>query len=184
MLPDSTAGQEYRCPTCENVSLVGASADPPPPGQAPEVTQYQQVPENGAAQAPPPQAPPPQYNQQPPPGAPPVYPGQQPAPGAPPVYGQPQYGQPQQYQGPRENAPGAVAALVCGILSFFCCGLIFGIIAIFQANKAKEAIAMNPGYYGGEGMATAGKVLGIIGLIVTVLVLLAQLAQFAVISSS
>lgn len=68
------------------------------------------------------------------------------------------------YHGPRINAPGATASLVCGIISLLFCGLVFGIIALVQANKAKRVIAENP-TYGGGGMATAGTVLGVIGLV-------------------
>ncbi|MHC4547774.1 MAG: DUF4190 domain-containing protein [Planctomycetota bacterium] len=68
------------------------------------------------------------------------------------------------YQGPQVNAPGAVASLVCGILGFFICGLILGIVAITKAQEAKRAIAADPRYTGG-GMATAGMVLGIVDLV-------------------
>jgi hypothetical protein len=67
------------------------------------------------------------------------------------------------YHGPKENAPGAVAALVCGILSVIICGPL-AFVAIAQSNKAKATIRSDP-RYGGGGMATAGFVLGIIGLI-------------------
>ena len=62
----------------------------------------------------------------------------------------------------RRNAEkAATASLVCGIVGFFCCGMILGIIAIVQGRKAQSL-----GYTGG--MATAGIVLGIIGLVVWV----------------
>ena len=76
------------------------------------------------------------------------------------------------YTGPTVNAPGAVASLVCGILGFFICGLVLGIIAITKAQEAKRAIGSDPRYTGG-GMATAGMVLGIIdlvGFVITVLI--------------
>lgn len=78
------------------------------------------------------------------------------------------------YHGPMMNAPGAVASLVCGIISLLFCGLIFGIIAISQASKAKRMIAENP-TYGGGGMATAGQVLGVIGLIGWAIIVLVRL---------
>lgn len=68
------------------------------------------------------------------------------------------------YHGPKTNAPGAVAALVCGIIGFFVCGLILGIVAISKANAAKRAIEADP-TLGGGGMATAGLVLGILDLV-------------------
>jgi hypothetical protein len=50
-----------------------------------------------------------------------------------------------------------IASLVCGIVSFFCFGLILGILAVVFGGIAK-----GKGYKGG--MATAGIVLGVIGL--------------------
>jgi len=75
------------------------------------------------------------------------------------------------YAGPTVNAPGAVASLVCGILGFFICGLVLGIIAITKAQAAKRAIASDPRYTGG-GMATAGMVLGVIDLVGFVITML------------
>jgi hypothetical protein len=78
------------------------------------------------------------------------------------------------------NAPGAVASMVCGIIGvcFGCAGLVLGIVAIFQARKAREAIARNPGSYGGGGMATAGQVLGIIGTILGALAFIYMIFVF------
>ena len=74
------------------------------------------------------------------------------------------------------EAPGAKQALILGILSFFCCGILLGPFAIVNANKAKQAIAMDPTLTGG-GMATAGMVLGIIALILNVIGIIARLAM-------
>lgn len=68
------------------------------------------------------------------------------------------------YHGPKTNAPGAAASLVLGIVGLVFCQIILGPIAIWQAGKAKEAMANDPSL-GGEGLATAGKVLGIIDLV-------------------
>ena len=59
-----------------------------------------------------------------------------------------------------------------GIIGILCC-FICSIVAIVKANEAKAAIAQDP-RYGGEGMATAGKVLGIIGIILFVLGIIAN----------
>ncbi|MHC4493518.1 MAG: DUF4190 domain-containing protein, partial [Planctomycetota bacterium] len=75
------------------------------------------------------------------------------------------------YAGLKVNAPGAVASLVCGILGFFICGLVLGIIAITKAQEAKRAIASDPRYTG-AGMATAGMVLGVIDLVGFVITML------------
>lgn len=55
-------------------------------------------------------------------------------------------------------------ALVTGILSFFCCGIILGIVAIVLGVQGRKAAANGTATNGGA--ATAGMVLGIIGLIV------------------
>ncbi|MDB4959619.1 MAG: hypothetical protein JWO36_7188 [Myxococcales bacterium] len=69
------------------------------------------------------------------------------------------------YHGPKINAPGAVQALVFGLVGLVFCQIIFGPVAISKANQAKREIASNP-MYGGEGLATAGMVMGIIDLVV------------------
>jgi hypothetical protein len=74
------------------------------------------------------------------------------------------------------EAPGAKQSLILGLISLLCCGIILGPIAIIQANKAKQAIAMNPGLQGG-GMATAGLILGICGLVLNILGLIVRLAM-------
>ena len=80
------------------------------------------------------------------------------------------------YRGPKTNAPGAVASLVLGILSFFICGIIFGLLAISKANEAKKAIAADP-RLGGGGYATAGRILGILGLVLWGLALVGRFAS-------
>jgi hypothetical protein len=78
--------------------------------------------------------------------------------------------------GPGAEAPGAKQALILGIVSLFCCGILLGPYAIVQANKAKQAIAMDPSLTGG-GMATAGMVLGIIALVLNIIGLVVRLAM-------
>jgi hypothetical protein len=82
-------------------------------------------------------------------------------------------------------APGAVTALVCGIIGVAvgCTGLVMGIIALINAKNARAAIAAHPGVYGGEGMATAGNVLGIIGVIWGGLIALYFIAAFTCMGS-
>lgn len=75
------------------------------------------------------------------------------------------------YHGPKTNAPGAAKALWYGILGLFLIGFILGPKAIKSANAAHEAIARDPSL-GGGGMATAGKVLGVIDIILFVVGLL------------
>jgi len=72
----------------------------------------------------------------------------------------------------RQNAPGAVAALVCGIIGLFIAGIILGIIAIVCGVSARNAIRRNPSVYTGQGMATAGLVLGIVDIVAAIIALL------------
>lgn len=63
----------------------------------------------------------------------------------------------------RARARGAVAALVLGLLACIpLCGLPFGPFAIGLGLCAKERIRQSAGRLGGNGMATAGIVLGVI----------------------
>jgi hypothetical protein len=80
---------------------------------------------------------------------------------------------------PRVNAPGASSSLVWAILGLFCCGLIFGIVAISNANNAKKLIREQPDAYTGEGLATAGLVIGIIDLVAWGLIIIANIANAA-----
>jgi hypothetical protein len=91
-------------------------------------------------------------------------------------YAPPGAGGPPMYPVRGMEAPGAKQALILGIVSFFCCGIILGPMAIINANKAKQAIAMDPSLTGG-GMATAGMILGIIALVLNVVGLIARLAM-------
>jgi hypothetical protein len=78
------------------------------------------------------------------------------------------------YHGPKTNAPGASQSLVFGIIGLFICGIIFGPLAISKANAAKAAIKMDP-TLGGEGLATAGLVLGVLDILGWALVLMMRM---------
>lgn len=56
----------------------------------------------------------------------------------------------------------ATASLVCGIVGLFFAGIILGIIALVQGNKALETTKEGESDYK---MAKAGKILGIIDII-------------------
>jgi Domain of unknown function (DUF4190) len=114
------------------------------------------------SQAPPP---PPSYPELPP-GA--AYPGYQPP------------GFPVQQ---RTNGT-AIGALITGIASFFlgwfCCLIapVGGIVAIVLGRRARREIRMSGGYESGEGIATAGEVigwivtaLGVLGLLLALVIL-------------
>ena len=70
--------------------------------------------------------------------------------------------------GPAQNAPNATTALVLGILSVVLCPLL-GPVAWSLGRKAEQSVDASGGALGGRGVATAGKVLGIIGTIFVVL---------------
>jgi hypothetical protein len=57
---------------------------------------------------------------------------------------------------------------VLGILGLVICA-ICAPFAWAQGLKAERAIAAEPGRYGGKGMATAGKILGIIGTVLMII---------------
>jgi hypothetical protein len=74
----------------------------------------------------------------------------------------------------KPNAPGAVPGLVLGIVGAalswcYGVGLIPSIIGLVMSVKARKALAAEPAKYQGQGMATAGFVLSIIGLILSVI---------------
>lgn len=72
-------------------------------------------------------------------------------------------------------APGAVAALVCGILSFLLpfVGLVLGIVAIVLGAKARGKVRASQGTLSGEAMALVGLILGAVGSLFQVTVVLA-----------
>jgi hypothetical protein len=68
-----------------------------------------------------------------------------------------------QWAAPPPTAGNAVAALVCGILSLVMCGFFTGIPAMVLGRRAKREVEASAGQLGGEGIATAGFVTGLIG---------------------
>jgi hypothetical protein len=69
----------------------------------------------------------------------------------------------------KENAPGAIASMVLGIISIatgcLIVGLILGIIGIVQAKKAAAIAATDPDKYNTGGCLKAGKITSIIGIV-------------------
>ena len=70
----------------------------------------------------------------------------------------------------------ATAALVLGICSLFCCGIITGLIAISLGTTAIKEIDASRGRIGGRGLAKAGIVIGAIGAVLSVLVIVLRIA--------
>lgn len=73
-----------------------------------------------------------------------------------------------------QNAPGAVPALVLGILGILVCPLL-GPFAWVYGRRGERAVDASGGLLPGRGLATAGKVLGIVGTALVVLLLVALL---------
>ncbi len=131
-----------------NPQSGGTPPPPPPPGgyQAPGQGGYgdQGYGQQGYGQG---------YGQ----GQPPSYPPQ--PPGAPGGYGQPQ-----------QTSPLAIVSLVLGIVGFLCCTFfVLGIGAVVTGFLARKQIAESQGRLKGQGMATAGLVLGAVGIVLAVL---------------
>jgi hypothetical protein len=74
------------------------------------------------------------------------------------------------YAVPKRSDGMAIASLVTGITSIFCCGLITGIPAIILGLLARNRITRSSGALGGGGMATAGVILGFAGSVIWVFV--------------
>jgi hypothetical protein len=77
-----------------------------------------------------------------------------------------------------ENAPGAVPALVLGILGIVLCPLL-GPLAWAYGRKGEQAVDASGGVLPGRGLATAGKILGMVGTALIVLLLVALLFLIA-----
>jgi len=115
----------------------------------------------------PPNDPPGQY---PPPGQ--YQPGQyQPGQYQPGQYQPGQYPPPGQYPIPpaAPNSSKATTSLILGIVSIVLCGLFLGVPAMILSRQAKREIAESQGRLGGDGLATAGFVTGLIGTVWSVL---------------
>jgi len=69
-----------------------------------------------------------------------------------------------EYTGPKKTCVEARDALIWGIASLVCCAPLTGTLAIVRAKSAENKIERDPSL-GGAGMATAGRILGIIGLV-------------------
>ncbi|MEA1785946.1 CCC motif membrane protein [Arenibacter sp. GZD96] len=88
----------------------------------------------------------------------------------------------------QESLPGASNALTMGIISIvgalICCGpfaIIFSIIGLNSAGKAKRIYLQNPGMYTGYENAKTGKVLSYIGLVLSLIMLFLFILYFGVI---
>jgi Domain of unknown function (DUF4190) len=120
------------------------------------------------------------YGEQQPPQPNPYYPQQQPG-----YYQQPQQQPPYGYRPPPPNHPSATTAMVLGIIGLagiLTCGGITLVLSPFAwaiGAKATREIKADPGRYSGEGAASAGKIMGIIGTVLLILGIVALVALIA-----
>lgn len=129
------------------------------------------------SEQPPPPPPPPSYT--PPPAMPP---GGSSGYTPPPAMQQP-YVTPA--PGPRTDGM-AIAALICGIVAFpgICCygvpAIALGITAFFLGRRAEAKVKASGGTLGGEGMAKAGWICGIVAAVIGALVLIVVVGGFLI----
>ena len=81
----------------------------------------------------------------------------------------PGYPQPYRQQAPTDGM--AIAALVAGIVGFFICPVIAGVLAIIFGYMARRNIKESGGALGGDSFATAGIILGFIQLAIALIVI-------------
>lgn len=82
------------------------------------------------------------------------------------------------YSPPLQQAPGAVASLVCGILGVTFVPLICSIAALILGYQSKRATAREPHRYS-DALGQAGRILGWVGTLLGVLGLVAFIAAVA-----
>jgi hypothetical protein len=87
----------------------------------------------------------------------------------------PPFGSPGAVPASAGNNGMAVAALVCGIAGFLC--IIPAILGIIFGFVAKGQIRDSGGVQGGDGMATAGIVLGFVWVAISIIVIIASVSS-------
>lgn len=81
----------------------------------------------------------------------------------------------------KQTLPNSTLILVFGILSILTCccggvlGLIFGIVALYLANRAKQTYFAEPELYTGYGNVKTGRILAIIGIVLSAVYLIANI---------
>ena len=79
-----------------------------------------------------------------------------------------------------KSAPGkATASLVLGIVGIFICPLVCSVLAIIFGQQARRQIKQDPSL-GGEGVSTAGYILGIVGVVLFGAIILFWIVAIAV----
>lgn len=85
----------------------------------------------------------------------------------------------------KQTLPNSTLILVFGILSILTCccggilGLIFGVVALFLAKRAKEIYLAEPELYSGYGNVKTGRILAIIGIVLSAVYLIINIIAIA-----
>lgn len=85
----------------------------------------------------------------------------------------------------KQTLPNSTLILIFGILSILTCccygiiGLIFGIIALVLAKKAKQTYLAEPELYSGYQNVKTGKILAIIGIVLSSIYLIGTIIALA-----
>jgi hypothetical protein len=85
------------------------------------------------------------------------------------------------------NSTKAIVSLVSGIIGIFLIPFIGSIVAVVSGHMAKREIRDSAGTLGGDGLATAGLILGYAGLVLWICIIclvVAFFGSFAMISES
>lgn len=86
----------------------------------------------------------------------------------------------------KPSLPNSTLILVFGILSILTCccwgilGLIFGVLALMMAKKARETYLAEPDMYKGYNNVKTGRILGIIGIVLSVIYLVLTIIAIAI----
>lgn len=84
----------------------------------------------------------------------------------------------------RQQHNGALASLIVAVVSVTSCCFPLGFVAFVLGRKAKAEIDAAPEAFSGEGMATAGWVIGLISGILGTLVVVAYIGFFVILAST
>lgn len=85
----------------------------------------------------------------------------------------------------KQTLPNSTLILIFGILSILTCccygvlGLIFGIVAVVLANKAKRLYMAEPELYTGYNNVKTGKILAIIGIVLSVIYIIMTIFAYS-----
>lgn len=86
----------------------------------------------------------------------------------------------------KQHLPNSTLILIFGVLSILTCccygiiGLIFGVIALVMARKAKQVYLAQPDLYKGYNNVKTGRILAIIGIVLSAIYLVLMIIALAI----